>query len=109
MRVQHTVTSGLATQYREALNRDLGIYHMQTGQGIGGFIGKMFKSLMPIGKSVFNAFKPELKKMGEKAITHVATSAYNKIGAKQTKNVDSKRKRKRTTLKVKRQKRDILT
>ena len=58
--------------FRAALNNDLGIYHIQSGAGIGGFFRNLFKTMVPIGKSLlkqgFDIAKPELQKIASKGL-----------------------------------------
>ena len=87
MRVPYTVTNETHAQYRHALNNDLGIYHIQTGAGIGGFLKNMFtKYVVPIGKSFlkqsYEIAKPELQKMGKDL-----SSAAVDYGTRQVKTV----------------------
>ena len=79
--------------FRAALNNDLGIYHIQSGAGIGGFFRNMFKTMVPIGKSLlkqgFDMAKPELQKLAIKGI-----DAVGNYGAKQLqRGLDSGHKR----------------
>ena len=66
MRQYYFATKATEHALRSALNNELGIYHTQTGAGIGGFFKGLFKIIIPIGKSLikqgFEAAKPELKK-----------------------------------------------
>lgn len=69
---------------RNALNSDLGVYHFnQTGFGIGGFLKKMFKQVIPIGKSLLKSgidlAKPELQKLAVKGIDKAANYGVRKI------------------------------
>lgn len=59
--------------YRAALHNDLGVYHVQSGGGFGGFLKNvMSKYVIPIGKTLFKKgfeiAKPELQNVGQKAI-----------------------------------------
>ena len=67
MRVPYTVTNDSHAGFRRALARDLGI-HVQTGGGIGGFLAKLFKKVLPIGKTIlkegFKIAKPALQDVG---------------------------------------------
>ena len=70
MRVPYVATNETRAQYHNALNDDLGIYQIQSGAGIGGFLKKMFsKYVVPLGKTVlkqgYEIAKPELQKMGK--------------------------------------------
>ena len=86
---------------KTALNNELGIYHTQTGAGIGGFFKGLFKKIIPIGKSLikqgFEAAKPELKKIANKGINaagnytmqqvqNLTDRANTKIGVKRRKD-----------------------
>ena len=97
MRVQYNATDATAHAYHNALNGDLGIYHLQTGAGIGSFLAKLLKKAIPIGKTLlhhgYEAIKPELQKAAVKGIEYAANkgteylenahnTAYKKIGVK---------------------------
>ena len=97
MRVQYNVTKASEQGYRNALHGNLGIYHLQTGAGIGSFLSKLLKKAIPIGKSLlhygYEAIKPELQKVAVKGIEYAANkgsrylknvekTAYKKIGVK---------------------------
>ena len=93
MRQTYTPSSTSERLYRAALNNDLGIYHVQTGAGIGGFFKSIFKKIVPIGKSLlkqgFDLAKPELQKLASKGI-----EAAGSYGAKQLqRGLDSAHKR----------------
>ena len=93
MRQTYTPSRNSESLYRAALNNDLGIYHVQTGAGIGGFFKSMFKKIIPIGKSLlkqgFDLAKPELQKLASKGI-----EAAGSYGAKQLqRGLDSAHKR----------------
>lgn len=69
---------------RNALNSDLGVYNFnQTGFGIGGFLKKVFKQVIPIGKSLLKSgidlAKPELQKLAVKGIDKAANYGVRKI------------------------------
>ena len=93
MRQTYTPSRASETLYRAALNNDLGIYHVQSGAGIGGFFKSMFKKIVPLGKSLlkqgFALAKPELQKLASKGI-----EAAGSYGAKQLqRGLDSAHKR----------------
>ena len=52
MRQYYFATKATEHALRSALNNELGIYHTQTGAGIGGFFKGLFKKIIPIGKSL---------------------------------------------------------
>ena len=84
MRQTYTPTSATGQLYRAALNNDLGIYHVQTGAGIGGFLKKlMTKYVVPLGKSAlhkgYELAKPELKKLVRKGIDATGNYATNQV------------------------------
>lgn len=104
MRVQYNATASTEHAYTQALNNDLGIYHMQTGAGIGSFLAKLLRKAIPIGKTIlhhgYELIKPELKKAAVKGIEYVAKqgyqyadkaqdAAYKKIGAKRARTKDA--------------------
>ena len=99
MRQTYTPTLATSQLYRAALHNDLGIYHVQTGAGIGGFLKKMMsKYVIPLGKSAlqkgYEMAKPELKKLAHKGIDkagNIATNQFNKGIDKLHKKVGSKR------------------
>lgn len=73
MRQTYIPDSSTEQAFRRALNNNLGVYHFnQTGFGIGGFLKKLFKQAIPIGKSLLKSgiemAKPELKKLAVKGI-----------------------------------------
>jgi len=86
MRQTYTPTSATSQLYRSALHNDLGIYHVQSGAGIGGFLKKMMaKYVIPLGKSAlqkgYEMAKPELKKLAQKGIdagSNYAVNQFNK-------------------------------
>ena len=71
--------------FRRALNSDLGVYHFnnQTGFGIGGFLKKIFKQAIPVGKSLLKSgielAKPELKKLAVKGIDKATDYGVRKL------------------------------
>ena len=71
MRQQYIPTQATRQHYQSVLNDDLGVYKVQSGAGIGGFLKKMIKYVIPIGKSLLGKglemAKPELKKAKAKA------------------------------------------
>ena len=97
MRVQYNATNATEHAFKNALNGDLGIYHLQTGAGIGSFLSKLLKKAIPIGKKLlhhgYEALIPELQKVAVKGIEYAANkgsqylqnaekTAYKKIGVK---------------------------
>ena len=48
MRQYYFATKATEHALRSALNNELGIYHTQTGAGIGGFFKGLFKKIIPI-------------------------------------------------------------
>ena len=84
MRQTYTPTSATGQLYRAALNNDLGIYHVQTGAGIGGFLKKlMTKYVIPLGKYAlhkgYEMAKPEIKKLVGEGIDATANYATNRV------------------------------
>ena len=101
MRQTYTPSRTSESLYRSALNNDLGIYHIQSGAGIGGFFKSMFKKIVPIGKSLlkqgFELAKPELQKIagkgieaaenyGTKQVQRLTDSAHKQVGTKRKKD-----------------------
>lgn len=109
MRQPYVSTRESHALYHSALNDDLGIYRVQSGAGIGGFLKKMFsKYVVPLGKTVLKQgieiAKPELNKMAnnlkDAAVeygTNKLNSGLEKLGQK-VDGVVSKSKRKRDAL-----------
>jgi hypothetical protein len=84
MRQTYTPTLATSRLYRTALHNDLGIYHVQSGAGIGGFLKKMMsKYVIPLGKSAlqkgYEMAKPELKKLAQKGIDAGSNYAVNQL------------------------------
>ena len=108
MRQTYIPSQSTRQLYRSALNNDLGIYRVQSGAGIGGFFKKMFKYIMPIGKSMlskgFEMAKPELQKLATKGINYAGQAAIKGIQSR----VDRSQKTVNKRLAVKR-KIDTLT
>ena len=90
--------------FKNALNNDLGVYHFnnQTGFGIGGFLKKMFKQVIPIGKSLLKSgielAKPELQKLAVKGIDKAANYGVRKIENISTASSSKPKKQKYGTL-----------
>ena len=88
MRVSYTEATPDPAVYRQALASDLGVYSNQTGAGLGGFLKKIFKSVIPIGKTIlkqgFELAKPGLQDAGNQLVGAASNYAVNKIesGAK---------------------------
>jgi hypothetical protein len=86
MRQTYTPNRSSEQAFKNALNNDLGVYHFnnQTGFGIGGFLKKMFKQVVPIGKSLLRSgielAKPELQKLAVKGIEKGANYGVRKLG-----------------------------
>lgn len=83
MRQPYVPTLATRQNYKSALNSDLGIYRVQSGAGLGGFLRKMMKYVIPIGKSVLSKglemAKPELKKLASKGIEAAGTYATKRV------------------------------
>lgn len=83
MRQPYTVSHASEQLFRSALNNELGIYHVQTGAGIGGFFKSLFKKVVPLGKTLlkqgFNAAKPELQKIAARGIDAAGKYAMNQV------------------------------
>ena len=100
MRVPYTITSNSNSGFRSALRRDLGIHnHVQTGAGLGGFLMKMFKQVLPIGKTIlregFKIAKPGLQDVGQQLVGSAANYATQQLASgvdKLTNKIGGKRK-----------------
>ena len=83
MRQQYVPTQATRQLYKSALNSDLGIYRVQSGAGSGGFLKKMVKYVIPIGKSLlgkgFEMAKPELKKLASRGIEAAGSYATKQV------------------------------
>ena len=83
MRQQYVPTLATRQNYRAALNSDLGVYKVQNGAGIGGFLKKMIKYAIPVGKSLLGKglemAKPELKKLAAKGIDAAGSYATKRV------------------------------
>ena len=83
MRQQYVPTLATRQNYRAALNSDLGVYKVQNGAGIGGFLKKMIKYVIPVGKSLLGKglemAKPELKKLAAKGIDAAGSYATKRV------------------------------
>ena len=69
--------------YRAAINNDLGIYHVQGGSGIGGFLKSLLKRIVPMGKSLlkqgFEAAKPALQDLASRGIDEAQKYAVKQV------------------------------
>ena len=96
MRVAYNPTSS-TKNLKNVLHDDLGVYHIQSGAGVGGFFKNLFKKLLPIGKTIlkhgFTLAKPGLNKMAsnilDEGVNQLTESAqklkkygHKKIGMK---------------------------
>lgn len=83
MRVQYNSSNSTAQAYHQGLNSDLGVYHVQMGAGIGSFLGRLLKKVIPIGKSLlhhgYEAMKPELKKVAKRGIDNLVDYGTRKL------------------------------
>ena len=101
MRYQYIPNHQTQQLYRAALNNDLGIYSVESGSGIGGFLKNiMTKFVIPIGKSVlskgYEIAKPELHKIANKGVNAAANYGIQQIQnvrKKAQKRVGRKRRR----------------
>jgi len=98
MRQTYTPTRSTERAFRNALNNDLGVYHFnnQVGFGIGGFLKRLFKQAVPIGKSLLKSgielAKPELQKLAVKGVNKAANYGVRKLESVST-NKKSKKTR----------------
>ena len=75
--------------FQQSLHNDLGVYSVQRGGGLGGFLKSAFsKFIIPMGKSMvskgFEMAKPELKRLAQKGITSAADYGVKQINSKKT-------------------------
>ena len=81
--------------YRAAINNDLGIYHVQSGAGIGGFFKSLLKRIIPVGKSLlkkgFEAAKPALHDLALKGIDEGTKYAAKQVEKKLKPNAKRKK------------------
>ena len=97
MRVTYVPTQSTQELFRSALNNDLGVFRVQQGAGIGGFLRKIIKYVIPVGKSIlrkgFDIAKPHLQEAAgqlldsgvhqmNKQITSVVNQAHQRVGSK---------------------------
>ena len=73
--------------FQQSLHNDLGVYSVQRGGGLGGFLKSAFsKFIIPMGKSMvskgFEMAKPELKRLAQKGITSAADYGVKQINLK---------------------------
>ena len=98
MRLLYQPTQETHSNFRNALYNDLGVYHIQRGAGIGGFFKSLFKTIVPIGKSIlktgFEIAKPHLKKAGNEIIERGTKAAVEKIGDFAQRKLDRAQRRK---------------
>ena len=85
MRVHYIPTAETHRNYHSVINNDYGyIYNVQSGSGIGGFLKKMLKTIIPIGKSIlhhgYELAKPELSKIVNKGAEEISKQAVKTIG-----------------------------
>ena len=103
MRVQFKPSQASAEAYRSALNSDLGVYHLQTGAGIGSFFGNLLKKIVPIGKKLFHfgyeALKPELEKTAKSVVRYGTNAVSDKLqGVQENLNQRTVKRRKQDAL-----------
>ena len=84
MRQSYTPNQQTHKLFRNALHNDLGIYSVQSGGGLGGFLKNAFsKYIIPIGKSLlskgYEIAKPELQKIAQKGINSAAEYGIKQI------------------------------
>lgn len=98
MRVSYNDVAPNPTVYDQALSRNLGVYSNQSGAGIGGFLKKMFKSIIPIGKKIlkqgFEIAKPGLQEAGNQLVGAASNYASNQVHIGSKKLIDKVGKRK---------------
>ena len=86
MRTVYQPSHETYTGFKDALHNDLGIYHVQHGAGIGGFFKSLFKTMVPIGKSIlktgFEIAKPHLQQAGKEIVERGTQALVNKVESK---------------------------
>lgn len=72
--------------FESAINQSGGGYHIdkyvysnQSGAGIGSFLIRAFRSVLPLAKSVFGIAKPHLQKLGTDLVQQGTTAATKGI------------------------------
>lgn len=102
MRLLYNPTSQHTAAFDKALDYDLGVYHNQSGGGIGGFLKKMFRTIVPISKSIlkqgFEIAKPGLQTAGNELVGAASQYAAKQIASGANKLTDKIGKRKRDAL-----------
>ena len=95
MRAVYQPTHETYAGFKDALHNDLGIFHVQRGAGIGGFFKSLFKTMVPIGKSIlktgFEIAKPHLQQAGQEMVQRGTQAIIRKVDN----YAESKRKRPR--------------
>lgn len=83
MRAVYQPTSETYTGFKDALHNDLGVFHVQNGAGIGGFFKSLFKTMVPIGKSLlktgFEIAKPHLQQASHELVQAGTQAAIGKV------------------------------
>ena len=83
MRQIYHPTTDTHEHYRDAINNDLGIYHVQSGAGIEGFFKSLLKRIIPVGKSLlkkgFEAAKPVLHDVAMTGVEEGAKYATQQV------------------------------
>lgn len=86
MRTVYQPTHETYAGFKDALHNDLGIFHVQHGAGIGGFFKSLFKTMVPIGKSIlktgFDIAKPHLQQAGKEMVQRGTQALVNKVESK---------------------------
>ena len=86
MRTVYQPTHETYQGFKDALHNDLGICHVQHGAGIGGFFKSLFKTMVPIGKSIlktgFEIAKPHLQEAGKELVQKGTQALVNKVETK---------------------------
>ena len=83
MRQLYYPTAASHQLYRAAINNDLGVYSVQSGSGLGGFLKGLLKRVVPMGKSLlkqgFEAAKPMLRDLASQGISEAQKYAEKQI------------------------------
>ena len=86
MRTVYQPTQETYNGFKDALHNDLGIFHVQHGAGIGGFFKSLFKTMVPIGKSIlktgFEIAKPHLQQAGKEIAQRGTQAVIEKVESK---------------------------
>ena len=102
MRQSYYPSTQVKAAFDQALDSDLGVYHNQSGGGLGGFLKKMLRTVIPIGKTVLKKgleiAKPGLQTAGNELVNAASQYAAKQIETGATKLTNKIGKRRRDAL-----------